>query len=269
MFVHYRSQGFILKKEDKGEDDQLFTVFTKDFGKVEILGKAIRKVSSKLKSGAEIFYLSEIEFIQGKAYKTLTDAIPIEKFGNLRKKLERLKIAYKISTILDKLIRGQEPDEKIWQLLIKTFERLNTLETKFLRSKNEGKEENKVLFAISNWNLEILFYYFLWNFFSILGYQPELHRCVFCRKKIMPEKIYFSPRDGGIICGNCSTKLRTKKEIKPETVKILRVILERKWQILSKLKIKLEYIKSLELISKSYLSFIWGEKKGEENYFSS
>ena len=77
----------------------------------------------------------------------------------------------------------------------------------------------------------------------------------------MPQNIYFSPKDGGVICQNCSTKLKTKKEIQPEIVKILRIILDSNWRVLSKLKIELEYIKSLESISKSYLSFILGEKK--------
>ena len=87
MFIHYRSEGLIFKKEDRGDADQLFTVFTKEFGKLEISAKAIRKISSKLRSGAEIFYLSEIEFIQGKAQKTLTDAVLIEKFTDLKKDL--------------------------------------------------------------------------------------------------------------------------------------------------------------------------------------
>jgi len=123
MFTHYRTQGFILKKIDRGENDQLFTIFTKDFGKLEILGKAIRKISSKLRSGAELFYLSEVEFIQGKTYKTLTDAILIENFPNLRRNLERLSTVYKISEILDNLIKGQEPDEQIWHLLKETFDK--------------------------------------------------------------------------------------------------------------------------------------------------
>jgi len=39
MFTHYRTQGIFLKKEDRGEADQLFTIYTKDYGKLEILGK--------------------------------------------------------------------------------------------------------------------------------------------------------------------------------------------------------------------------------------
>ena len=84
MAVHYRTQGFVLRKTDLREADQVFSIYTKDFGKLKILGKAIRKIKSKLRSGADLFYLSELEFIQGKAYKTLTDAIALNKFKNIR-----------------------------------------------------------------------------------------------------------------------------------------------------------------------------------------
>jgi len=44
MFTYYRAQGFILKKEDRGEADRIFTIYTKDFGKLELLAKAVRKI---------------------------------------------------------------------------------------------------------------------------------------------------------------------------------------------------------------------------------
>ena len=155
MFLNYRTQGFILKKVDRGEADQLFTIFTKDFGKLEVLGKAIRKISSKLRSGAEIFYLSEIEFIQAKAHKTLTDAIAIDKFGNVRNDLKKLKISHQIAEIFDGLVKGQEKDENLWNLLNETFQKLNSL-------------------SFVPCRLSLIFYYFFWNLISILGYEPQL-----------------------------------------------------------------------------------------------
>jgi len=89
MAIHYRTQGFVLRKTDLREADQAFTIYTKDFGKLKILARAIRKIKSKLRSGIELFYLSEIEFIQGKNYKTLTDATVIEKFKNVKQDLEK------------------------------------------------------------------------------------------------------------------------------------------------------------------------------------
>ncbi len=144
MFVHYRTKGFILAKIDRGEADQLFTIYTKDFGKLEILGKAIRKISSKLRSGAELFYLSEIEFIQGKIYKTLTDVVLTDSFKGLRGGLGRLSLAFRTSEVLDGLVKGQEPDEKIWQLLNATFEKLSDC-------------------SLSAVHYSLAYYYFLWN----------------------------------------------------------------------------------------------------------
>jgi len=244
MFVHYRTRGIIFKKEDRAEADQLFTIYTKDFGKLEILGKGIRKISSKLRSGAEIFYLSEIEFIQGRTYKTLTDAILIEKFENLRKNLKRLNIAYKISEVLDNLVSGQEADEKIWYFLLKVFNTLNN-------------------WKIENLKLKIIYYYFFWNLISILGYKPELYQCPLCQKKLKPEKLYFSEKEGGIVCQNCSQSLKSTFEVKPETIKILRIILEKDWETLSKLKIEDEYLKSLDKISQNYFSFISEKQKND------
>lgn len=254
MFLHYRTRGFILKKEDRGEADQLFAIYAKDFGRLEILAKAIRKITSKLRAGAELFYLSEIEFIQGKTYKTLTDAILIERFENLRKSLPRLKIASRISEVFDNLVKGQEADERIWQLLNETFKKLNN-----------WKIENSL--KTENCKLEIVYYYFFWNLISNLGYKPELYYCSSCQRKLKPEKLYFSKKEGGIICQSCFKKIKLATLgilIKPEIVKILRKILERDWKILSRLKVEKFYLESLEKISKSYLSKIL--EKNEEDF---
>jgi len=265
MSVHYRTQGFILKKIDLREADQLLTFYTKDFGRLEILGKAIRKIKSKLRAGAELFYLSDIEFIQGKTHKTLTDAITIEKFKNirtcsprsqnldslrsssysleLRNDLERLKIAYQIAEVADILIKGQEKDEKIWDLINEVFNRLDNWKLE-----------------IENCKLKIIYYYFLWNLSSILGYQIDLYNCSFCQKKLFPEKLYFNPKEGGIICLDCFKKEKNRDRsiflISPEVIKIFRLFLDKNWMILSKLKIGQKQRKELEEVSRSYIDGI-------------
>jgi len=229
MFVHYRTLGFILKKEDRGEADRIFTIFTKDFGKIKVLGKAIRKIKSKLKFGMEPFYLSKVEFIQGKTGKTLTDVVLVNKFGKIRKDLDKLKIAYMIMEAVDNLIRGEETDHRVWDHIIDTFEKLNSLE------------------------LHTLFYhYFLWNLFSLLGYEPFLSRCVNCQKSLDPNNLYFDVGMGGIVCGRCCKE--KDKKINPDIVKILRVLIDKKWGFISRLKVSKEQRRELEKLSDKYLS---------------
>jgi DNA repair protein RecO (recombination protein O) len=237
MFIRYRTVGFVFKKEDRGEADQIFKIFTKDLGRVEVLGKGIRKISSKLRPQIDIFYLSEIEFVEGKISKRLIDALLIEKFKNLRESFRKLSIAYKISEILDGLIKGEEKDEKIWNLILGTIKNLNN----------------------RNFQLKICtlqFYYFFWNLVSILGQRPELYFCCLCQKRLNQEKIYFSEQEGGVICSICFKKVNKGKEIGSNLIKILRIILEKDFDFFKRLKIKEKELNDLKQITNLYFNFL-------------
>lgn len=235
MAVHYRTQGFILKKQDRGETDRVFTIYTKDYGKMAFLARAERKIGSKLRAGLELFYLSEIEFIQGKQQKTLTDTILLDSFQGLRKDLKRLALAQRISNVLLRAIRGQEADEKIWGLLQDTFKKLNAWQSKKL-------------------DLSVIYYYFLWNFLSFLGYQLELFQCALCQRKPLPKNLFFSSKEGGLVCPDCKGKVKAAKPIEADTVKIIRIFLDKDWQTLARLKAEEKDLKSLRTVSRQYLS---------------
>ena len=121
----YRVTGFIFKKEDRSEADRLFFIFTDSLGKLKVFGKAIRKISSKLKSGIDLFCISEIEFIQGKSKKTLTDAVIVKKYDNIIRSPRRFEIANQIIRVIDDFIKEQEPDEFFFDLLKDSFEKLD------------------------------------------------------------------------------------------------------------------------------------------------
>lgn len=157
MAVYYKTQGFVIKKTEQGENNLVFSIFTEDFGKIEIVGKAIRKINSKLRPNIDIFSLCQTEFIQGRRYKTLTDVKSINRFPEIKKNLEKAKIAYKILDSLDNFIIYQEQDLKIWELLKRVFITLNNYQ-----SQNKPEKSKK---------LEALYHYFILNLFLILGYR--------------------------------------------------------------------------------------------------
>lgn len=229
MSEFYKSSGFVIAKRDLREADQLFSFYSKDFGKVEILGRAIRKIKSKLRAGVDMMYFSELEFIQGKAYKTLTDALAIEKFKNIKSDLAKLEIAHRICQAADSLIRGQERDDGIFDLLEETFTRLN------------GNASNQ----------ELIYHHFFWNFVSLLGYQVDLYFCPLCQRKLAPDSLFFMPEEGGIACGDCSKEQEAK--IYPEAIKMARFLTENDWERISKLKFDLKHLEYLEDFSSRYL----------------
>ena len=235
MFIHHRNKGFVLKETEKGEADRILTIFSQDFGRIEVLAKAIRKMQSKLRGGAPLFSICEIEFIEGRSYKTLTDAILINGFENLKKNLERLEIAYKIADVFVQLVKPPQQDEKIWGLLKEVFEHLN-----------DPQSDIK--------DLQITYSYFFWRLLAILGYQPELYSCLDCQKQLKQESLGFSVK-GGIVCESCWQKNDTLvAPIQVDTIKILREVFKRNFKELKLIKLDLEHWESLDRVSTFYLT---------------
>lgn len=237
MAVYYRTKGFVFKKNDRSEADKVFSVFTEDFGKLEIRARAIRKITSKLRAGIDRFCLSEVEFIQGKNYKTLTDAVVIKRFNGAPWSVEKLIIFNKIADVLDNFIKGQEKDESIFNLIGEIFEKLNGRQLAFDSQ-------------------QLLYFYFFWNFFSELGYMPEIQKCAKCHEKLNPYSLYFSNIDGGVICKKCFRADNGAKKINSDIVKMLRLILKKDWQILNRLRVEPLSKNLLKQISDNYYLYM-------------
>jgi DNA repair protein RecO len=154
--IYYRTKGFILDKKDRGEADQMLLVFTEDFGFIFVLAKSIRKIGSKLRPGAEIFCFSEIEFVQGKSGKILTDASLIKKFKKLRESPMKFILAKKMSDILRSAVIDQEKDKSVWNLV-----------GYFLTATEKA---NSVIDASS------IYYSFLCELFYALGYGADFRK---------------------------------------------------------------------------------------------
>ncbi len=236
MFNRYKTKGVFLVLENRGESSKFLTAYTKDFGKIKLFGKSIRKKESKLKFGAGIFILNEIEFIEGRNYRTLTDIKIIDNFKRIKKDLIKTIYAHRACEELDILTREEEKDEKIW-VLLKFF--LENLDQKEVPDKS------------------LIYYYFVWNLFSLLGYAPELYNCVFCFKSIKKEPVYFSFKNGGIVGSCCFKKDGDILLISEDEIKILRILIGKDKKIsFNRIKIDLKTKKNLENLTKKYLNHL-------------
>lgn len=183
MATHYRTKAFILKKGQRGEADSIITAFSEDFGILRLRATSGRKIASKLRGGIEPISFSELEFVRGKAYNRVTDAVQIEAYGGIKQNLVRLRCAIAITELLLNSLKGEMSDKDIWNLLKESFGALNS----------------------STAQSVLLYYYFLWNLFSSLGYSMQFSSCVQCQNKI--GKIgYPSFQDGGVRCGLCAVE---------------------------------------------------------------
>lgn len=231
-----KTEGVVILEKELGENDKVFTFFTKDFGKIEVLGKGIRKSTAKLRYGLQILNYVSIEFVKGKNFNIATDVFIKNFFSKIKEDFLFFRYSLYIVSLLEKLINGEEKDEKIWNLLIKTL---------FSFEKKEDKITTR---------------YFEWNLLKYLGFEPELYYCVFCQRKIKEGKIYFFAKGGGLVCESCHLKFKKGLEVSRDFVKILRLIIHEDEEILKKLKITEEQKRELKELSRYYISRILEEK---------
>ena len=116
-----KTEAIVLKTADLGEADRLLTIYSKEFGKIQVLAKGIKKLESKLRYNLEPLSYSLLILVEGKNFRIVKDAVLIDQFLSVRNDLEKIKIAYKIVDIINELIAGEEKDEDVWNLILETF----------------------------------------------------------------------------------------------------------------------------------------------------
>ena len=195
MFVRYRTEAIFLKKLKRFEADEFLIAYTKEFGKIGVTGKSIRKIKSKLRSSSELFCYSDIEFVRGKYYNILTDSELISSFSGIKKELGKSSLAFRMADLLDSFLAEEERDEHLWTFIVKSFHLLEDL---------TFKEEKKK-------RLKLFYYYFSFKFLELLGYGLEVGNCSLDKKK---KGSVFSPREGGLVCEVCSKSLEDPLKVR-------------------------------------------------------
>jgi len=228
MFSHYSTKAIVLDERGISEADKGFTVFSEDFGLIEVVGRSIRKIDSKLKGAMTPFTVSLIEFIQGRRYKILIYSEEKERLEGIRTDLSRLRTAYKMRESLRRLVGGEKRDPRLWGLILTSFREI------------EGSPSSVP-------SLYLTYLYLVWGLVSYLGYKPELYNCTLCGEEAEGSEIYFSRE--GVVCQSCGKGFRVDERL----IMILREIDKTPLQRFRKFKLEREEVEGLERLVESLL----------------
>ncbi len=229
MFTHHRTEGVILSSRKRRDADEIFTLYTRDFGKLDVIGKSIRKSESKLKMNMSLFSLVEIGFIEGKKYNTLTDVSLISGFKEARKDLGKLSLLYRMSEVVLSLVYEQEKDGNIFLLLRESFSKIDRV-------------------SFSKDKLKLFYCFFTFNLLYFLGYKMYIEKCAFCGDVVVKD-CYFNAKEGGVVCQDCF--LKNPSGIYLENVELLKCFFENNLE-----KTMLQDAKLFLTILENYLKFI-------------
>ena len=121
----YSTQGIVLNKISVGEADAIFSIYTKDFGKIRAMAQGIKKEEAKLKGHLERFNLVDIAFVLGKSGERLTRASAINTWGRLRCDHQKTSAAFYITELVHKNCFEGQKDDGLWKLISESIRDLD------------------------------------------------------------------------------------------------------------------------------------------------
>lgn len=113
-----RHIGFVVKKTDVGEYDQLIVLYTKEFGKIKAVAKSITKSESKQAAHLDTLNLVDFELIKGNGHPIITSSVSIKTHPNIKKNLRALAISSFLTEMIDKLIYDHDSDPNLWNFFV-------------------------------------------------------------------------------------------------------------------------------------------------------
>lgn len=116
-----KSDGIVIKKVDHSEADRSLTLFTKNFGRINLNIKGLRKSKKRHLNGADLFAISNFIFYKKDEYYILSSFELNETFFNLRKDLEKINISFHILEILNSILVENETRVDLYRLLLNSF----------------------------------------------------------------------------------------------------------------------------------------------------
>ncbi len=111
------TEGIILKRNNFGEADRMITALTDRFGKIAIVARGVRRITSRRAGNVEILNRVSLHLFKGKNY-TLTEAQSLETFPVIKSQLTLSTIAFHLIELTDKILVDDSPNHQAYNLLL-------------------------------------------------------------------------------------------------------------------------------------------------------
>lgn len=181
----YNTRAVVLKNIKYKDSDKIFTLFTKEFGKISSIARGVRKISSRRGGNLDTLNLVSVNIREDSSgFKNIEEVRTLESFKTIKKDLSKSAKAYYIVELVHRATEEDEQFSGIFDLLVKSLKALDK----------------------NGYSGDLFVTYFEINLMKLLGYQLTLDRCRKCDRFLDKswKKYTFNVENGAIECEKCS-----------------------------------------------------------------
>ena len=233
------TEAIVIGGHNLGEADRIVVFYTRRYGKVRAVAKGARRIRSRFGGSLELFTHGRLVYFE----KPHTDLHRISEFGivepfrSLRDSLEMLTAASVVAELAG--IAGVEGEggEELFSLLLNALQTLN--------------REGEPTILLRAFEIRLL---------KILGYLPELYKCVRCRGDLPSDGTQsFSLADAGLLCLLCRKEAIETMPLSPPALGFLRGVLQGGTGF-SRLSLEPKSAEALKTLLQTFLEMKLGRK---------
>jgi DNA repair protein RecO (recombination protein O) len=229
----YRTEAIVLRRQNLGEADRILTLYTRDYGKLKVVAKGVRKPQSRKAGHVELFAQSDVLIARGRSsLDVLSQADLLDAFSPIREDLIRATYAAHFIELLDAFTEEADSSPPLYQLLADGLGWLG--QTGDLRRTAR---------------------YYELHLLGLAGYRPELFTCVVCGEPLQPRDQFYSAADGGVICPACGSAHPRTQPISLNALKVLRYMQTRPFEVVEQLTLRPAVLAETEHILHSTLTY--------------
>ena len=169
-------EGIILKKTPYKENDAILHIYTKEYGKIGVLARGVKKMTSKNARACQDMMISEMTIHLKKGLSSLIKATPIDYLRHIKENIESEIVANYILEYYYRYVGDNQPLQEEYQMIDGA-----------LKALDHGYPP--------------LLVYLLMNVFILEhnGVSLNVEGCVLCDS---PHVVSISLLDGGFVCEN-------------------------------------------------------------------
>jgi DNA repair protein RecO (recombination protein O) len=229
---NYQTEAVIIKKTKLGEADSILTLYTPHLGKIQGFARSLRKPKSKMAGHLELLTHSQIWLARGRNIDTITGAQTINSFMPLKTDLDLTSYALYATELINQFAADNVEDYPLFQLLVETLQNLS-----------QGGDSDLIL------------RYFELHLLDMVGYRPQLDKCVSCKSALKEATNLFSPSAGGMLCPRCSQS-QLAYPLSEKARKVLLLLQNSDYSTIKGLEVDRELSRQLEMVMRNYLSYL-------------
>lgn len=113
----YKAEGIILSRKNSGEADRILTVFTREYGKIRVIAKGVRRVNSRRAPHLEVFHECSFIIHRGASMDSVSEVYSLRSFETIRSDLSLISMAYLYCELVSLLLADHQEHADVYDLM--------------------------------------------------------------------------------------------------------------------------------------------------------